>query len=262
MRRTIAEAFKVETPGGRIYAKKWVPEVDSGRPPMVLLHDSLGCVDLWRDFPSKCAESMARPVIAYDRLGFGKSDARDVLPSKEFIEEEATKYFPAIKEQLSLQEYVLFGHSVGGGMALHIASQDLDCQAVITVSAQAFVEDLTVKGIREAKRMFARPGQIERLKKWHGQKANWVLHAWTDVWLSAEFKNWNLEPAIQNVRCPVLALHGDRDEYGSPAFPEFISKRTGGPAAMLLLKNCGHLPHKEKPQEVLDAVRPFLGNIA
>ena len=260
MSSTIVKEFKIEVPGGQVYAKKWIPEIDSGKPPIVLLHDSLGCVDLWRDFPSDLAEQLGRCVIAYDRLGYGKSDARDLLPSIKFIEEEAASYFPVIKKQLSIKKFVLFGHSVGGGMAINIASQDFDCQAVVTVSAQAFVEDLTVKGIQDAKEMFAQAGQIERLQKWHGQKAAWVLHAWTGVWLSAEFKSWSLEPAIQNVHCPVLAIHGDSDEYGSSAFPEFISEHAGGEATMLLLSSCGHMPHKEKPQEVISALTQFLNN--
>ncbi len=125
----------------------------------------MGSVDLWNDFPSKLAESLSRCVLAYDRLGFGKSDERDSLPSLEFIAEKATNYFPAIKEHSSLGSYVLFGHSVGGGMAIKIASQDSDCRAVVTVSAQVFVEDLTIKGIQKAKQMFEQRGQIKRLVK-------------------------------------------------------------------------------------------------
>ena len=147
-------------------------------------------------------------------------------------------------------------------MAINIASQDADCLAVVTVSAQAFVEDLTANGIKEAKEMFMQPGQIERLEKWHGSKAKWVLHAWTDLWLSAEFKHWSLEPAISNVKCPVLAIHGDRDEYGSKAFSEFISTHTGGKASMLIIKDCGHMPHKEKTDEVAVAAEEFLTNAA
>lgn len=256
------EAFRIDVPGGTVYAKRWVPETDCCESPLILLHDSLGSVDLWRNFPEQLANRLSRCVVAYDRLGFGKSDERSSLPSIEFIEEEATKYFPVIKEYLSLSSYVLFGHSVGGGMALNIASRDSDCQAVVTVSAQAFVEELTVQGIEQAKQLFEQPGQVERLEKWHGQKANWVLRAWTDVWLSAEFEGWSLEPAIQNVRCPVLAIHGDNDEYGSSAFPEFIAKNSGGPADMLIIESCGHMPHKEKPQEVIEATQKFLRHIS
>jgi len=262
MHSTKVEELKVDVPGGQVYAKRWVPETDSHKSPVVLLHDSLGSVDLWRDFPSKLAESLSRCVVAYDRLGFGQSDERDSLPSIGFIEEEATMYFPAIKEQLSLKSYILFGHSVGGGMAINIASKDPDCQAVVTVSAQAFVEDLTVNGIQQAKHVFEQPGQIERLEKWHGKKAAWVLHAWTDVWLSAEFKDWSLKPAVHRVQCPLLAVHGDNDEYGSSAFPEFIAKNSGGQANMLIIDSCGHMPYKEKPEEVIGATVKFLSEIA
>ncbi len=255
------EELIVEISGGTIYVKKWTPETVSTALPLILLHDSLGSVDLWRDFPSVLAENLSRCVIAYDRLGFGKSDARDELPSMEFIEEEAIKYFPAIKKCLSIQHYALFGHSVGGGMAINIASRDPDCEAVVTVSAQAFVEDLTVKGIKAAKQMFEQPGRIARLGKWHGSKAKWVLHAWTNVWLSAEFENWCLLPSIRGVRCPVLIIHGENDEYGSVAFPKFISENTGGQTEMLIFKNCGHIPHKEKPQEVIGAVKKFFGEV-
>lgn len=262
MSSTKVEEFKIDVPGGKVYAKRWAPETESHKSPLVLLHDSLGSVDLWRDFPKTLAEGLSRSVVAYDRLGFGKSDERHELPPVEFIEEEAIKYFPAVKNQLSLGSYVLFGHSVGGGMAINIAARDPDCQAVVTASAQAFVESLTVEGIQQAKQAFKQPGQIERLKRWHGPKASWVLQAWTDIWLSDEFKDWSLEAPIHDVICPVLAIHGDNDEYGSTAFPEFIAKNSGGPADMLIIEECGHMPHKEKPQEVVDASRRFLRDIA
>lgn len=261
MSRIIIEEYNVKIPGGTVYAKKWIPETILIDSPLILLHDSLGSVELWKDFPSVLAENLSRCVIAYDRLGFGKSDSRDALPSMEFIEEEATKYFPAIKECLSIQHYVLFGHSVGGGMAVNIASRDPDCKAVISVSAQAFVEDITIKGIESAKKIFGRAEQIMRLEKWHGPKAKWVLHAWTDVWLSSEFANWSLKASIGNVSCPILVIHGENDEYGSSAFPEFISKNTAGQSIMLLLKNCGHMPHKENPREVIGAIEEFICEI-
>jgi pimeloyl-ACP methyl ester carboxylesterase len=261
MSRTKIEEYKILVPGGSIYVKKWIPETTSTDSPLILLHDSLGSVDLWKKFPSVLAENLSRCVIAYDLLGFGKSDSRDALPSVEFIEEEAIKYFPAIKEYLFIKNYVLCGHSVGGGMAVNIASRDPDCEAIITMSAQAFVEDLTIKGIENAKQIFEQPEQMACLEKWHGSKANWVLHAWTNIWLSAEFANWSLKPSISNVCCPILAIHGEDDEYGSAEFPEFISRNAAGQSNILLLKNCGHMPHKEKLREVICAMEEFLGEI-
>jgi pimeloyl-ACP methyl ester carboxylesterase len=224
----------------------------------LLLHDSLGSVDLWRDFPEQLADYLSRVVFAYDRLGFGKSSARDAQPSKSFIWEEADVYFPYIKKGLSIDKHILFGHSVGGAMSIAIAAIQTDCVAVITEAAQAFVEDLTVSGIKSAQKNFKKRGQVKRLEKWHGNKAEWVLKAWMDVWLSPEFAAWSLDPCIGKVRCPVLAIHGDEDEYGSIAFPEFISGKAGGESEMVILKNCGHVPHREEPQEVLDHVTSFL----
>lgn len=248
----------LSVPGGKLYVRSWRPADTPDEPPLILLHDSLGCVDLWREFPERLAEQLGRPVIAYDRLGFGRSSQRQGVPSSNFIDEEARDYFPLIKQQLSLHTYTLLGHSVGGSMALHIAASDPDCQAVVTMSAQAFVEDLTLQGIREAQQGFAQPGQMARLEKWHGDKAAWVLSAWTETWLSGAFTDWSLAPVIGKVTCPVLAIHGDRDEYGSQAFPAFISTHTAGPAMMKIIENCGHVPHRETPETVIDAVEAFL----
>lgn len=258
MNETQTEARDIQTPDGKIFVRKWIPEKPSSEIPVVLLHDSLGSVDLWREFPEVLAAGLGRGVIAYDRLGFGRSDARTGLPSLGFIEEEATRFFPAVKEKLALGRYILFGHSVGGAMSINIAARDSDCAAVITVASQAFVEDRTVAGIKEAMQGFRRPEQTRRLERWHGSKARWVLRAWADVWLSAEFSGWSLAESIGKVVCPVLAIHGDRDEYGSKAFPEFIAGRAGGVSEMVMLRNCGHLPHREKTREVIEAVQTFL----
>jgi pimeloyl-ACP methyl ester carboxylesterase len=131
-----------------------------------------------------------------------------------------------------------------------------DCQALITESAQAFVEDRTLEGIRVAKRNFDEPGQLDRLKKYHGEKAAWVLGAWVDTWLSPGFADWNLDEPLRQVRCPVLALHGEADEYGSSLHPERIARLTGG--RPVLLENCGHVPHREQTRIVLDLAGQWL----
>jgi pimeloyl-ACP methyl ester carboxylesterase len=258
MNDLLTQSYEIAGPGWKIHAKQWMPAKPSAQIPIVLLHDSLGSVDLWRDFPERLALGLSRSVIAYDRLGFGQSDPRTELPGLDFIAEEAVKYFPVVKKGLSLTRYVLFGHSVGGSMAIEIAARDAGCAAVITMASQAFVEERTAAGIRDAMRVFEQPGQIERLEKWHGAKARWVLRAWSDLWLSPEFAGWSLAERIGQVVCPVLAIHGDRDEYGSIAFPEFIVRGTGGRSQMLILENCGHMPHKEKLAEVVEAVKVFL----
>lgn len=259
---TTTDAY-LPVPGGEVFVRTWMPSASSHSIPLVLLHDSLGCVELWREFPARLAERLNRPVIAYDRLGFGRSSPRHELPSPQFIREEAEVQVPALCTALGLAEFVLFGHSVGGGMALLIAAtQPTKCQAVITESAQAFVEERTRAGIRAAQALFQQPEQMARLRKYHGDKAEWVLRAWTETWLSPAFDEWTLGPDLPRVRCPVLAIHGDQDEFGSVAFPRFIVEHIGGPAELAVLEGVGHVPHRERPGDVLDRMAIWLASQA
>jgi pimeloyl-ACP methyl ester carboxylesterase len=250
----------IETSGGKIFTRSWIP-TNPGSTALVLLHDSLGCIETWRDFPARLAAELSLQVVAYDRLGFGKSDARTVLPSLQFIHEEAEIYLPEIAAQLGLSQLVVFGHSVGGGMALESAALHQNILAVITESAQAYVEDRTRAGIEAAKKDFQNPEKMERLKKYHGEKAEWVLHAWTDIWLSAEFANWSLEKVLPQIQCPVLILHGEKDEFGSVQFPNMIENLVSGFSKKIILSDCGHIPHKEQPELVIAELKEFLRKI-
>lgn len=252
------EDFRVQQSAGGLFVRKWTPVQVQGYP-IILFHDSLGSVELWRKFPSALAARTGRAVIAYDRLGFGRSDPRSDTLGLDFVAEEAANSFPALREQLGIGRFVAFGHSVGGGMAVHCAARfAYDCAALITESAQTFVEDRTLQGIREAKAVFADPMQVERLGKYHGAKARWVLDAWIDTWLSPGFADWSLDAVLPQVRCPVLAMHGADDEYGSPRHPEFIGRLAGGPTRIEVMPDTRHVPHREREAAVLDLIAGFL----
>lgn len=249
----------IETLKGRIFLRSWKPENLSNKTPIILFHDSLGCVQLWRNFPTALAEATGREVIAYDRLGFGNSDERTDKPGIDFISKEAEEIFPLIVSELNLDSFIVFGHSVGGAMAVHCAALfPKKCVAVITESTQAFVEDRTRDGISQAKKFFEDPQQFAKLEKHHGSKALWVLKAWIDVWLAEDFSSWSLELTLPKVQCPVLAIHGENDEYGSHKFPEMISSLVSGPFEKLIISECGHVPHKEKEDIVLNTTFNFL----
>ncbi|MEN3931128.1 alpha/beta hydrolase [Microvirga sp. W0021] len=250
----------VETDKGKLFVRIW-GDADNleTRAPIILLHDSLGSVELWRDFPAALSAATKRTVIAYDRLGFGNSDPRSDYLDLDFISKETVEGIAALRQHLQLSQIILFGHSVGGGMAVSAAAAMPDrVVAVITESAQAFVEDRTVEGIKDAQLAFEIPEQVERLAKYHGTKARWVLDAWVKSWLSPEFASWTLEPAITAVRCPVFAIHGDFDEYGSLIHPEKISSSPLCQGEMEIFHECGHLPHRERPEAVLRVVSSFL----
>lgn len=253
---------RIPTGDGALHAREWRPGADRGRAPVVLLHDSLGCVALWREFPSRLAQASGRRVIAYDRLGFGRSDPHPGRLPRSFIGDEAHAGFDAVRRALGIGRFAAFGHSVGGGMAAGCAAAwPDDCAGLVTESAQAFVEERTVAGILAARDAFARPGQLDRLSRHHGDRAAWVLSAWIDTWLAPDFADWTLDDTLRRVRCPSLVLHGEHDEYGTALHPQRIAALTAGDSILQLLDGCGHLPHREQPERVLGLVADWLEGV-
>lgn len=247
----------VEHPQGRLFARSWEPPGAAGTT-VVLFHESLGCSALWRDFPALLAGHTGRRVVSYDRLGFGRSDPHPGRLAPDFMADEARTFLPTVLQALAVEDFVGFGHSVGGEMALHAAARFGErCRAVVSESAQAFVEDLTLRGVRAAQVAFADPVQAARLHRHHGEKTQWVLSAWFDTWLDPAFADWSLEELRGQVACPLLVLHGIHDEFGSRAHPELIASLSTGSAEMALL-DAGHVPHRELPDEVLTRVAMFL----
>jgi pimeloyl-ACP methyl ester carboxylesterase len=251
--------YFIESRLGKIFSREWKLSSSTNKEPIILIHDSLGCVELWRDFPSKLCEQSGRNVIAYDRPGFGKSDPRSGSLPLNFVSEESNICLPVIANQFQIREFVLFGHSVGGAMAITAAVKfQTECKAVISESAQAFIEEKTLRAISEAKKGFQESNQISRLKKYHGEKAKWVFDAWTETWLGPDYASWNLKAVLPDVRCQLLVIHGDRDEYGTQKHPEMICEFACGPCQKAILSDCGHIPHREKGGEVVELVSRFV----
>lgn len=261
MTKHVAEAAdrRIDTPRGKLFARLWRPVVETDKAAILLLHDSLGCVDLWRDFPAQLAAATGRAVIAYDRLGFGRSDPGPTPPlAPDFVTWEAANA-PLLMQAFGFTRIVPLGHSVGGAMAVHIAAAHPEaCTALVTEAAQSLIEERTLEGIRAAKASFAEPGQVERLARYQGDRARWVLDAWTETWLSPGFAAWRLDAALAQVRCPTLAIHGDLDEFGAVEHARRIARLSGGEGRTLLLEKCGHVPHRERPDEVLKETVDFL----
>ncbi|WP_249979141.1 alpha/beta fold hydrolase [Vreelandella olivaria] len=253
----------VTVPGGCLFSRIWEPQQACSDIPIVLYHDSLGCVDLWRSFPAALCAATQQKVIAYDRLGFGRSSAALSPPPLSFIDDEPTASFAALYQALQLKQFIALGHSVGGCMAIHCAGHyKAQCIGLITIAAQSFNEQRTRAGITEAQVAFQAPEQFAKLEKYHGDKANWVLHAWTDTWLHPAFKEWSLTPALERVSCPTLVLHGEKDEYGSHRQPERIARYTHGPAHCEILPGVHHVPHREMEAQVVDLIRQFIARLS
>ncbi len=250
-------------PTGKLFARSWAYGDPAGRAPIVLLHDSLGCVALWGTFAQTLARATNRRVIAYDRAGFGASDARADRPGAQFVRDEAVRYFPALCEHLAIDRFIAFGHSVGGGMAIECAAlHAAQCAALVSEAAQTFVEDLTRAGIRAAQAQFRDPAQFARLARYHGDKTQWVLDAWIETWLSPEFADWSLDAVLPRVACPTLAIHGSLDEYGTRVHPERIAASVSGPARATIMEGVRHVPHREREAQVAAMVAEFLQPLA
>ena len=253
----------VNTTSGRIFTRTWEPHSARSDVPIVLFHDSLGCVDLWRSFPAALCAATRQRVIAYDRLGFGRSDAYPMPLPLSFIDDEPTGSFAALREAYQITRFIALGHSVGGCMAVHCAGGYPDqCQGLVTIAAQAFNENRIRQGIEEANVAFQAPEQFAKLARYHGDKARWVLNAWVDTWLSPAFAEWSLIPALEQVQCPTLVLHGEKDEYGSHRQPERIARYTQGPAHCEMLPGIGHIPHREAEAVVVEFARQFIARLA
>lgn len=226
----------IDTGYGRLFTRSWQPSNErvgtDSRSPIVLFHDSLGCIALWRNFPALLAGHTGRTIIAYDRLGFGQSNRRTDRLSLDFIQEEAQRFFPLLRAQLKFDRFIAFGHSVGGGIAAYCAAMYPSCEALITESAQAFVEDRTRRGILDAQASFQEAESRARLRRYHGDKTDWVSRAWIETWLSPAFADWSLREILPQVRCPTLVIHGSDDEYGSRRHAELIANSVSGPAQL------------------------------
>lgn len=228
-------------------------------PTLVFLHDSLGCVDAWRQFPEQLAQQVGLNALIYDRQGYGRSSAfgagSRILT---YLADEAVVLFQLL-DALAIESAVLFGHSDGGSIALLAAGIRPDrVAAVVTEGAHVFVEELTLAGIRSAQQAFATTDLPQRLARYHGEKVEGVAAAWIDTWLSPPFRAWNIESHLPRVVCPVLAIQGEDDEFGTDAQVNAIVAGVGGAAESLMIPGAGHTPHREARDTALRTAATFI----
>ena len=200
----------IPTHSGNIHAQLW--HSDKPNTPIVLMHDSLGSVQQWRDFPAQLAAHTGRSVLAYDRVGYGQSQPFPGKQPLSFIADEAL-VFEQVYAHFGLHDFVIYGHSVGGPISAVIAAHfPNSCRALMTEASQAFVEAKTLAGIRAAEAFFSQPTHFAKLAKYHGDKTEWVLRSWIDNWLDPAFANWQVSQYVDALSCPILSLHGEVDE--------------------------------------------------
>jgi len=243
-----------------ICLKWYYPEAaTASKTVLVFLHDSLGCIRLWRDFPEKLAQAAGCPALLYDRQGYGESSPfRSVDRGQDYLEQEAD-VLERLLEKLQVPQAILFGHSDGGSIALIAAAKYKSrIKAIITEGAHVFVEEVTLAGIREAVEAYQTTNLPQKLQKYHSAKTEAVFRAWTDTWLSSSFRSWNIEHFLPAILCPALIIQGEKDEYGTLAQVEAVVQQAQGPVQQLILPDIGHTPHREAPEQVLEKSAHFI----
>ena len=237
------------------------PAARPGRPTLVLLHEGLGSISLWRNFPALLAAGTGCRVIVWSRAGYGGSQAYPEARTPSYMHREGEIMLPALLDALAIERPVLIGHSDGGSIALIFAAAFPERPLGIAVMApHEFIEPETLAGIRAARTVWETTDWPARLARHHDHPAQ-VFHDWNDCWLSPEFHDWNIEASLSRIRCPVLAIQGENDEYATMRQIDVIAEQVPG-TTLLKLPDCGHTPQRDQEAAVLAALGAFIDRLS
>lgn len=247
----------IEVQGQAIEYRWCVAATGVRRDPVVMLHEGLGSVSLWKDFPEQLCAASGRAVLVYSRQGYGLSSPLNAPREPDYMHSAALQELPALRQRLGIASCALLGHSDGASIALiHAGAGRWPVSGLVVMAPHLFVEDLSTQSIAQAREAFAETDLRERLARHHADPEA-AFRGWCDIWLDPRFRHWNIEEYLPRITCPVLAIQGYDDEYGSM---EQIHRlvRALDLIEVLKLPECAHSPHRDQPERVLAAVTAFL----
>jgi pimeloyl-ACP methyl ester carboxylesterase len=229
----------------------------ASRSTMVFLHEGLGSVALWRDFPGKVARRLGAPALVYSRFGYGRSDGLSSKRTPQFMHEEALDVLPRLLDRLGIETPLLVGHSDGASIALiHAALSGRPVRGLVCMAPHVFVEPVCVESIARIRETYRTTDLRERLARYHARVDDAFL-GWADIWLEPEFMEWSIEDALDRIEVPMLLIQGRDDEYGTLEQLDRIEARVKGPTSRLVLDDCGHSPHRDREAAAIDAIETF-----
>ena len=239
----------------------WMAPGRPGLPTIVMLHEGLGSIALWKDFPQRLADRTGCGMLIYSRYGHGASSLLEGDRPVEYMHHEAEVVLPAMLRHFRIERPILFGHSDGSSIALIYAGfRPNDVAGLILEAPHVFVEDLTVASIAQVKELYRTTDLAGKLRRYH-HSVDRTFWGWNNIWLDPRFKLWNIEHSLPAIRCPILAIQGWDDEYGTRAQLDTIVAAT--PATeMVMLAGCGHSPHRDQDAEVLLRSAAFIETAA
>ncbi len=243
---------------------------DPARPTLVFLHEGLGCVALWKDFPDRIAEATGCGVVIYSRAGYGASSPVDLPRPLRYMHDEALETLPRLLDALALEDVVLVGHSDGGSIALIHAGgagqgDKARLRGVVSMAAHAFNEELSVTSIAQARDAYEQTDLRARLARLHGENVDIAFWGWNRAWLDPGFRDWSIEEYLPGITVPVLVIQGLDDEYGTGDQVAAIARGVGdgpGPGAQVcLLDDCRHSPHRDQPERTITRIAEFIAGL-
>ena len=249
----------------RLRVRRLTPGKSDGfeRTTLVFLHEGLGCIEMWRDFPQGLCNATCCHGIVYDRTGYGGSTAWPSDPGLRYMEIEADEVLPRLLQKLQIEDCVLVGHSDGGTIALNYAARDPEpLRAVVTLAAHAINEPVGIDSIRRARETFATGDLRQRLARYHGDNTDGAFRLWSDAWVAPGFEPMDADGRLPGVVVPVQAIQGEDDEYGSELQLGIIAGKVGGYCETRLIPDCGHSPHLQQPTYVLAEIARFVAPMA
>ncbi len=247
----------VEAGGHRLECRLYLAH-QTARPTLVFLHEGLGSVAMWREFPAQVAHTTGCRTLVYSRYGYGESDVLAAPHGVDYMHREAREALPQLLEALGIQRPVLVGHSDGASIALIHAGSGFHVTGLVAMAPHCFVEDISTRSIAEAKVTAETTDLLAKLGRYH-RDAKKTFYGWNDIWLHPDFRDWNIEDLLPSIRCPVLAIQGEDDEYGTLAQIDAIARgATQTEVELLKLADCRHSPHRDQPERVTAAIVDFL----
>jgi pimeloyl-ACP methyl ester carboxylesterase len=231
-----------------------------GAPELVFLHEGLGSVSHWKDFPARVREAAGCPVTVYSRYGSGNSALLTEPRPVCYMHDEALAILPNLLAQLEIENPILIGHSDGASIAIIYAGAHDHVRGLVLLAPHVFVEDLSVASIAEAKVQFETTNLPEKLARHHRDAAK-TFWGWNEIWLHPEFRNWNIEEYLPRIACPVLLIQGVDDQYGTMTQVEAVQRQVAGDVEVVALENCRHWPQRDQPEAVLEAIRKFVSRV-
>ena len=251
--------FTVRCAGRSLEAIYW-PGASPRHPTLVFLHEGLGSANLWRDLPRKLVIATGCSALAYSRYGYGQSDALCETRDANYMHHEALIVLPELLQQLEINAPIIYGHSDGASIALIHAGAGHGVRGLVVEAPHVFVESISLSGVSAAGKSARENDLLARLSKHHRDPAK-TFWGWHDAWMSASFRDWNITSFLSNIHAPTLVIQGEDDAYGTMAQVDVIVSHLAGPTQQLRLTGCGHAPHREKSEQVLQMTTSFIGNI-